>query len=258
MAAEPAVTPLTTAAVPLTAACAPMPEPLEAMFWLLPYTLVRRLPVAATMVWLALAPTWNCCVPKLPSSSLEPLNSVVCEMRSSSDTSWPTFCCRAWRSPALLEALADCTASSRTRCRMSPEAFSAPSAVCAREIPSFALRTAWFSPRIWLVKRSEIAKPAASSLALLMRRPDERRWMDVFSEVWLMPRLRWAVSELMLVLMVEAIANLLKELTEYGVAASRGRQHRAGLLGSQCCRPSGERRAAYGPLQLFSGCRRKT
>ncbi|GDY36901.1 hypothetical protein ACINB_27930 [Acidovorax sp. NB1] len=55
-----------------------------------------------------------------------------------------------------------------------------------------------------------------------MRRPDDRRWMDVFSEVWLMPRLRWAVSEATLVLMVEAIANLLKELTEYGVAASRG------------------------------------
>ena len=73
-----------------------------------------------------------------------------------------------------------------------------------------ALRTAWFRPRIWLVNRSEMAKPAASSLALLMRRPDERRWMEVFREVWLVPRLRWAVSDATLVLMVEAITNLLK------------------------------------------------
>jgi hypothetical protein len=29
--------------------------------------------------------------------------------------------------------------------------------------------------------------------------------MEVFNELWLIPRLRWAVSELMLVLMVEAI-----------------------------------------------------
>src|SRR3989344_4519407 len=150
-----------------------MPEPLEATFWLLPYTLVRRLAVAATMVWLAFAPTWNCCVPKVPSSNFWPLNSVVCEIRSSSATNW------------------------------------APSSTCAREIPSFALRTAWFRPRIWLVKRSEIARPAASSLALLIRKPDDRRWMAVFSDIWLVPRLRWAVSELMLVLMVAAMAKLL-------------------------------------------------
>lgn len=54
----------------------------------------------------------------------------------------------------------------------------APSATWASEMPSLALRAAWFKPRIWLVNRSEIARPAASSLALLMRRPDERRWMD--------------------------------------------------------------------------------
>ena len=78
-----------------------------ALTWLLPYTLVRRLAVAATMVWLALAPTWNCCVPKAPSSSLVPLNSVVCEIRSSSEINWPTSACKAWRSLALLVALAD-------------------------------------------------------------------------------------------------------------------------------------------------------
>ncbi len=86
----------------------------------------------------------------------------------------------------------------------------APSAVCASEMPSLALRAAMFRPRIWLVKRSEMARPAASSLALLMRRPDDRRWMEVLSEPWLTPRLRWAVSEATLVLIVEAMGILLR------------------------------------------------
>ena len=42
---------------------------------------------------------------------------------------------------ALLVALADCTASSRMRCSMSPILPSALSAVCAIEMPSLALRT---------------------------------------------------------------------------------------------------------------------
>jgi hypothetical protein len=50
-----------------------------------------------------------------------------------------------------------------------------------------------------------MAKPAASSLALLMRRPEDKRWMDVLSDVWLAPRLRCAVSEATLVLIVDAM-----------------------------------------------------
>ena len=73
---------------------------------------------------------------------------------------------------------------------MLPAAPRAPSVTWASEIPSLALRTAWFRPRIWLVKRSEMAKPAASSLALLMRSPEDRRWMEVLSEDWLALKLR--------------------------------------------------------------------
>jgi hypothetical protein len=54
------------------------------------------------------------------------------------------------------------------RCRLLPISSSAPSAVCASEMPSLALRAAWLRPRICVVKRSEIARPAASSLALLI------------------------------------------------------------------------------------------
>jgi hypothetical protein len=79
---------------------------------------------------------------------------------------------------------------------------SAPSAVCASEMPSFALRAAVLRPLICAVKRCEIARPAASSFALLMRRPDDRRCSDVarlFCEAF---RFRCAFSEATLVLMV--------------------------------------------------------
>jgi hypothetical protein len=81
----------------------------------------------------------------------------------------------------------------------------APSAVCANEIPSLALRDAWFKPRICELKRSEIARPAASSFALLMRKPEDRRCMEVDNDDCELVKLRCAVNELMLVLMVEAI-----------------------------------------------------
>ncbi|CSC26192.1 Uncharacterised protein [Vibrio cholerae] len=44
-----------------------------------------------------------------------------------------------------------------------------------------ALRIATSKPRDCAVKRFEICRPAASSFALLMRLPDERRSMEVLS-----------------------------------------------------------------------------
>ena len=54
----------------------------------------------------------------------------------------------------------------------------APSAVCSNEMASFALRTAMFNPLTWADILSEIARPAASSLAELMREPVESRSID--------------------------------------------------------------------------------
>ena len=79
--------------------------------------------------WPALAPTWKLAVPMLPSSSFWPLNSVVLAIRFSSEVSWVTSVCRALRSLAEFDEFDDCTASSRIRCRMSPELDRAPSAV---------------------------------------------------------------------------------------------------------------------------------
>ncbi len=59
--------------------------------------------------------------------------------------------------------------------------------------------------------------PAASSLALLMRRPDDRRWMEVLSEPWLTPRLRWAVSEATLVLMGGGHCKSPEKVTDWEV-----------------------------------------
>jgi len=92
------------------------------------------------------------------------------------------------------------------RCRLDAMVLMAPSAVCSREMPSLALRAAWFRPRIWLVKRSEMARPAASSRALLMRRPEDSRCREVARA--LCPTLRWrcALSDITLVLMLNAMA----------------------------------------------------
>jgi hypothetical protein len=53
--------------------------------------------------------------------------------------------------------------------------FIAPSAVCSKEMPSRALDEARLRPRIWPRNFSEIASPAASSAARLMRRPELKR-----------------------------------------------------------------------------------
>ena len=43
---------------------------------ILPMSVAKALATLTPMVWLALAPTWNICVVKLPSSNFNPLNSV--------------------------------------------------------------------------------------------------------------------------------------------------------------------------------------
>ncbi len=147
-----------------------------------------------------LAPTWKVLVPKVPSRMRRPLKVVCCAIREISAVRCCTSASSAARSEALLVALADCTASSRMRCRLLFSSASAPSAVWASEMPSLALRIAWFRPRICVVKRSEIARPAASSLALLMRRPEDSRCSAVARLDCELDRLRCAFSDRMLVL----------------------------------------------------------
>ncbi len=117
------------------------------------------------------------------------------------------------RSVWVFVSLEDCTASSRMRCKMDCVSFSAPSAVCTSEMPSCALRTAWFRPLTCAPNFCAIAKPAASSAALLMRKPDDNRRMVVDMLVEVVIKLRWVSIALMLVLMRNPIV---------GVASSAG------------------------------------
>ena len=76
-------------------------------------------------------------------------------------------------------------------------------------MPSLALRIATLVPRICAFMRSAIARPAASSFAELTRRPDDRRCIEVASDDCEVLRLRCALSEVMLVLMVCGMRALL-------------------------------------------------
>ena len=136
-------------------------------------------PMVKLSVSLAFAPIWKSLVPNEPSRSFWPPNEVVSAIRVNSDCNAPSSFCIAPRSSAEFEPLADCKDKSRIRCKMLVDSCIAPSAVCAIEIPSLALRMATPIPLIWLVIRFEICRPAASSLALLIRRPDAKRSIEV-------------------------------------------------------------------------------
>src|SRR5882757_7746740 len=76
-------------------------------------------------------------------------------------------------------------------------------------MPSIALRCACAVPLIWLRIFSEIARPAASSAALLMRRPDESFCMLFESDICVASRLRCALKASTLVLTRRDMVGLL-------------------------------------------------
>ncbi len=147
-------------------------------------------------------------MPLEPFSTFKPLK-VVC------DAIWviSAICCctcwsSAWRSDALFEPLADSTARVRMLCRLLTMVVSAPAAVCDSDTASFALLIAWLVPLTWVVNCWLIARPAASSAALLMRRPEDRRVNDCDSSDCEPFRLFCATIESMLVLRTSDITVL--------------------------------------------------
>src|SRR5476651_1605368 len=159
------------------------------------------------MVLPTFAPTWYVVTPLLPSSTFKPLNEVCEAIRVISAICCCTSWSRAARSEALFEPLADSTARVRMLCRLSVKVASAPPAVCASEMASFALFTAWFVPLIWVVNWLLIAKPAASSAALLMRRPEDRRCKDFDNDDCEVVKFRCALSESIFVFSVSDIRS---------------------------------------------------
>jgi len=110
-----------------------------------------------------------------PDRILIPLKSVSLETRFTSDMSAWSSASRFARWVSVKVPLAACTARSRMRCSMSFTPDRAPSATCTRLTPSCALREATCIPRIFVRICSLTARPAASSAARLMRRPEESR-----------------------------------------------------------------------------------
>src|SRR5882757_2691813 len=159
------------------------------------------------------APTWKVVTPLLPSRTFVPLNEVCAAIRVISAICCCTSLSRAARSAALFEPFADWTASVRMLCNASVKVDSAPPAVCASDTASFALLTAWFVPLICVVNCPLIARPAASSAALLMRKPDDKRCNACDNDAFEVVKLRCALSESILVLSVNAMFHLLKVVT---------------------------------------------
>src|SRR5450830_243084 len=95
------------------------------------------------------------------------------------------------------------------RCRIECVSLSAPSAVCTTEMPSWALRTPTLMPPICERMLSEIARPAASSAARLMRKPDESFSSDLLRLPCVVVRLRAALRAAMLVLTERPMMELL-------------------------------------------------
>ena len=91
------------------------------------------------------------------------------------------------------------------RCSIDETSCKPPSAVCTIEIASWAFFAATVLLVICDCSFSEIPRPAASSLALLMRRPEDRRWTEVVRLACEVLRLRCATSDALLVLITDAM-----------------------------------------------------
>ena len=70
---------------------------------------------------------------------------------------------------------------------------------------------AWLRPVIWACMDWLMTRPAASSAALLMRRPEDRRWMFWLTLSLFMDRFMAAMAAVVLVLMRVDIGGFLPE-----------------------------------------------
>ena len=182
-----------------------------------PSTREFMLPMLIPMVWPAFEPIWKVFLLKEPSRIFMLLNWVVPAMRSISEDSCSTSKFRFTRSSALLVSLADCTASSRMRCKMLVTSSIPPSAVWVSDIASLAFLIAMFRPRICESMREEMLRPAASSAAELMRVPVDRRCIAVDNWRLLIVKASCACKDFRLVLITDMWNSFSNEyINRYG------------------------------------------
>src|SRR5659263_146799 len=146
---------------------------------------------------------------KLPSRTLMLLKVVLSAIRESSDLSAVASVLIALRESTSFESFALWTARSRIRWRIACDSVSAPSAVCTTEMPSWALRTATLRPPTCERRPSEIARPAASSAARLMRKPDDSFSSDLARSFCVLDRLRYELVAAMFWLIERPMMELL-------------------------------------------------
>ena len=148
------------------------------------FRLVASEPPAASVSFsLAVPPIWKVTAPSNapPFSSFLPPNVVLSTMLLSSDFSSVNSAFIAVMSLELLVPFAAWVDRSFMRCTMLVISSIAPSAVCIMETAFWALSIPTFWPLDWACRRVAICRPAASSAALLMRRPVPRRCIAVDS-----------------------------------------------------------------------------
>jgi len=136
------------------------------------------------------------------------LKLVLIAIRSTSDfKAWNSRSVKLRsRSPTVSEA--DWMANSRRRIRMFVTSLSPPSETWIKETPSWAFRLACLRPRTCALRFSEIASPAASSPAVLIRLPEASLSMFLLSEARVPFKLRWATSEEIFVLTLSPILSI--------------------------------------------------
>src|SRR5439155_7530606 len=120
-------------------------------------------------------------------------------MPSSSEASWVISA--FWAEPSVVAVLGADTARSRTRCRIAWTSLSAPSAVWTKLMPSWALAMAWLVPPISARRDSDLTRPAASSAARLIRKPEDSFSRDFERADDVVFRLRYALYAAMFWLM---------------------------------------------------------
>ncbi len=144
---------------------------------------------SSVMVSLVEAPIWKVMaaarVP--PCISFWPPKLVLVMTLASSLPSASYSLCIAVLSAAFDEASAAWVARSFMRVSMLPTSSSAPSAVCSREVEFWVLRIATLMPLVCDFRRVAICRPAASSIAELIRKPVLRRVIEVDSDDWVRP-----------------------------------------------------------------------
>src|SRR2546421_5432411 len=97
------------------------------------------------------------------------------------------------------------------RCRIASDSPRAPSAVCTTLMPSWALRAATCRPPIWDCRPWLIDRPAASSAARLIRRPEDSFSSEFFMALSVEDRLRYALTAAMLLLIRRLMVFLLDQ-----------------------------------------------